>query len=238
MRCARSILVRLFAILLIEFSVAWVPNVGRVPPPSPPFSPDAGGDKTSNRGDNLGGDSFPVVGQENDAWPSDEELEAKLGDWDERVARFNTLHLTGRVGNIPEPRNFDDGNVVVNLSLACQRNYNSVERQIQGIKSGDEETDWYALEVWGRTAEFVSKYVEKGQRIGVIGTLQVDEWQDKTGVKQLKAKCIVRELEILETKSEAEARRSSQRGASFFTSDKDDDLYDPARGNQGGFYDA
>ena len=45
-------------------------------------------------------------------------------------------------------------------------------------------------------------------------------------------------IELVETKAEAEARRSSQRGTSFFTSDKDEDLYDPSRGNRGGFFDA
>jgi single-strand DNA-binding protein len=186
----------------------------------------------------LDSEDLPRFGQDDDR-PSDEELEAKLGNWDERVARFNTLHLVGRVGNIPEPRYFDDGNVVVNLSLACQRNYHYAERQAQGIKSGEEETDWYGLEIWGQTAEFVTKYVDKGARIGVIGALQIDEWNDKeNGEKQRRAKCIVRELDILETKAEAEARRSNQRGVSFYTSDEDEDLYDPSRGSQGGFFDS
>ena len=237
MRFARSILVCLSSILLVNFSVAWVPSFGGVASPRVPAN--AGDGQTSSRGDNLGGENVPVVDQQaSDNSPSDEDLEAKLGVWDERVPQFNTLHLTGRVGNNPEPRNLDGDNVVVNLSLACQRNYHNMERQTEGIKGGEEETDWYGLEIWGRTAEFVSKYVEKGTRIGVIGTLQIDTWQDKAGEKQLKAKCIVRELEILETKAEAEARRSSQRGTSFFTSDKDEDLYDPSRGNRGGFFDA
>lgn len=74
-----------------------------------------------------------------------EELEARLGDWDDRVARINTIHLVGRVGNSPEPRYFDDGKVVVNLSLACRRKYHYAERAALGIKSGEEETDWYGL---------------------------------------------------------------------------------------------
>ena len=55
--------------------------------------------------------------------PSNEELETMLDDWDERVARMNTIHLVGRIGNSPEPRYFDDGKVVGNLSLACRRKY-------------------------------------------------------------------------------------------------------------------
>ena len=81
---------------------------------------------------------------------SDEELEASVGKWDEKIARFNTIQLTGRVGNTPEARYFDDGKVVVNLSLACRRKYHGMERKLNNIKMGEEETDWYGLEIWVR----------------------------------------------------------------------------------------
>lgn len=83
--------------------------------------------------------------EDDDDFLAYEELEARLGDWDDRVARINTIHLVGRVGNSPEPRYFDDGKVVVNLSLACRRKYHYAERAVMGIKSGEEETDWYGL---------------------------------------------------------------------------------------------
>lgn len=81
---------------------------------------------------------------------TDEELEAAAGKWDEKIARFNTIQLTGRVGNTPEARYFDDGKVVVNLSLASRRKYHGMERKLNNIKMGEEETDWYGLEIWVR----------------------------------------------------------------------------------------
>ena len=81
---------------------------------------------------------------------SDEELEASVGPWDDKIARFNTIQLTGRVGNTPEARYFDDGKVVVNLSLASRRKYHGMERKLNSIKMGEEETDWYGLEIWVR----------------------------------------------------------------------------------------
>ncbi|KAL3937117.1 MAG: hypothetical protein SGBAC_007697 [Bacillariaceae sp.] len=190
---------------------------------------------------------------EDDGEASMEELEARLGDWDERVARLNTVHLVGRVGNAPEPRYFDDGKVVLNLSLACRRKYHYAERGALCIKSGEEETDWYGLgkyptetfllncifydrELWGQTAEFAGKYVSKGARVGVIGTLQIDEWNDReTGEKRNKAKVVVREFDILETRAEADLRQQGSRGPSFYTGD--DDEYNPSRGSSGGFFD-
>lgn len=179
---------------------------------------------------------FPIEIADGASLDDDENMEVLIGDWDERVPKFNTLHLVGRVGNDPDPRYFDDGNVVINLSLACKRKYHYLERISKNIKNGDEETDWYGLEIWGQLAEVVFKYVDKGTRIGVLGSLEVDEWQDKeTSEKRSKAKVIVRELEILESKAEADLRRSSQRGSSFYTSREDE--YDPSQGRAGGFFD-
>jgi single-strand DNA-binding protein len=188
--------------------------------------------------------------------PTDEELEASLTNWDDKIARFNTVHLVGRLGSDPEARHFDDGKVVVNVSLASKRKYHAMARTVMGIKSGEEETDWYGLEIWGRTAEFVAKYVDKGARVGVIGTLQVDQWTDKsTGEPRSKVKVIVRDFDVLETKAEADLRRGgggrkgppssysndndSRRGPSFYTNDDNDDGDQYSRGSAGtgGFFD-
>jgi single-strand DNA-binding protein len=142
---------------------------------------------------------------------SDEELVATMGNFDEKIPRLNTIHLTGRVGNDPEPRYLDDGKVVVNLSLACRRKVHWEERQALGIVWGEEETDWYRLEIWSGLAEFVTKYVDKGARIGIIGSIQEDEFTDReTGELVSMVKILVRELDILETKAEADLRRSNK----------------------------
>ena len=171
-----------------------------------------------------------------------EELAASAGEWDERIAQFNRVVLVGRVGNDPDPRYFDDGKVVLNLSFAVRRKYHGLERKAYNIKSGEEETDWYGLEIWGRDAEYAAKYVTKGARIGVVGSLQLDEWTDKaTGEQRNAAKIIVKDLDILETRAESELRQSSKRGPSFYTSDDDDDDDDdddePFSAGSGGFFD-
>jgi single-strand DNA-binding protein len=169
---------------------------------------------------------------------SDEDLLQEAGEWDDKIARYNTIHLTGRIGNNPEPRYFDDGKVVVNLSLAAHRKYHSLERVAEEIKSfEDEETDWYGLEIWGQTAEFAAKYVDKGARVGVIGSLQIDEWTDReSGEPRSKAKVVVRDFDLLETRTEAEARRSNRR-TSFYQEEKGRDDGGVAPAGSGGFFD-
>jgi single-strand DNA-binding protein len=166
--------------------------------------------------------------QSDDGYLSDEALEAAAGEWDPSIPQFNRVTLTGRVGNAPDPRYFDDGKVVLNLSLAVKRKYDGYERQERKIRSGEEETDWFGLEIWGRDAEYAAKFVTKGCRIGINGNLQVDRWEDKmTGELRQRVKVVVKDLDILETRAESELRQSGSRGgASFKSSSGYDDDYE------------
>ena len=135
---------------------------------------------------------------------SDEEFE-------EHVPKINSVTLVGRVGQDPEPRYFDDGKVVLRLSLAVKRKYHPLERQVRNIKTGEEETDWFNLELWGRDAEYAGKYVTKGARVGITGSLNMDSWTDKmTGEERASPKIVVRQLDILETRAEAELRKGNK----------------------------
>ncbi len=62
-------------------------------------------------------------------------------------------------------RFFDNGNCVANMNLAVKRQYHPLERKARGIKYGDEETDWFRLEVWGREAEYCARAIKKGKSV-------------------------------------------------------------------------
>ncbi len=136
------------------------------------------------------------------------DLEDELEDY---VPKINSVTLVGRVGQDPEPRYFNDNKVVLRLSLAVKRKYHPLERQLRNIQSGEEETDWFNLELWGRDAEYAGKFVTKGARIGVTGSLNVDTWTDKvTGEERWSNKILVKHLDILESRAEAELRMSNK----------------------------
>jgi len=123
--------------------------------------------------------------------------------WDESLPPLNSVVLVGRVGTEPEAKEFENGSVVVNIPLAVRREYNGLERKARDIKYGEEETDWFQLEIWGSNAEYVRKYVTKGMRIGITGELSMDYWTDKeSGEERGAAKIWVRSVEILQSRSE------------------------------------
>jgi single-strand DNA-binding protein len=175
---------------------------------------------------------------------STEDLEAMIPEWGDHVPKYIRVTVAGRVGNDPDPRYFDDGKVVVNLSLAVRRKFQPLERRAQNIQ--EDATDWFNLEIWGRDAEYAAKYITKGSRIGVSGSLAVDSWIDRmSGEKRSKCTILVRDLDILETKAEAELRRGgisssyNQEGKSNERrSDGDDsnDFLGPFSAGTGGYF--
>ena len=64
----------------------------------------------------------------------------------------------------------------------------------------------------------------------------MDTWNDKvTGEARNRAKVIVRDFDILETRAEADLRRTGSRGASFSSAEEDeDDMYTTA--GSGGYF--
>ena len=155
----------------------------------------------------------------------EDELPPDLDDeFEEYIPKINSVTLVGRVGQSPEPRYFNDNKVVLRLSLAVKRKYHPLERQVRNIRSGEEETDWFNLELWGRDAEYAGKYVTKGARIGITGSLNVDLWTDNvTGEERASNKIVVKHLDILESRAEAELRMGNSGG-------------NYGGGNQGGGY--
>lgn len=153
----------------------------------------------------------------------DASYDSIMTGWDDSVPTLNHISLVGRVGNPPEARYFDNPlggsggnsnsnkpNVVVSMSLALPRYYSAWEREQYGIEYGQEETDWYNLEVWGYLAEFAMKNVQKGSRIGVVGSIDTDYYRNKNSdLLSTNPKVLVQDLDILESKAESDARRMS-----------------------------
>ena len=81
--------------------------------------------------------------------------------------------IMGRLARDPELRRTQAGVSVTSFRIACDRDFKS--------QSGEKETDWIDIVAWRNTAEFVSKYFQKGRVAIVEGRLQTRDWTDKDG---------------------------------------------------------
>lgn len=96
---------------------------------------------------------------------------------------------TGRLGKDIEVMQTQSGIAVTSFSIACER------MKKQGQQQAD--TDWIDCQAWRHTAEFLGKYVHKGDKLAIEGHLQKESYQDKDGKTVYSTKVVVDNVEIL-----------------------------------------
>jgi single-strand DNA-binding protein len=118
---------------------------------------------------------------------------------------LNVVALVGCLGRDPETKYFDSGTVVTKFSIAVNR----------PKKDGVQEADWFDCEAWGKTAEFVTNYIKKGNRVSIVGKLKQEKWEDRTtGDKRSKVMVAVDRLENLTPRDPDQAGGAPARTAS------------------------
>ena len=88
---------------------------------------------------------------------------------------LNDIKLQGRLTATPELRYTQSGTAVASFTLAVERDFSN---------EGEKQTDFISIVAWKQTAEFASKYFDKGSMCIVSGRLQMRDWQDKEGNKR------------------------------------------------------
>lgn len=112
------------------------------------------------------------------------------------MGNLNKVLLIGRLGQDPEKREISGGHSVINASLATTDYYKDQAGNRQ------ERTEWHRIVLWNRLAEIMESYCRKGSQIFVEGTLQTREWQDKDGNRRFTTEIIVRNMQLLDSRSE------------------------------------
>ena len=88
---------------------------------------------------------------------------------------INKVILIGHIGNKPEGRYTPSGTSTASFSLATNESW------IDSEKKKQEKTEWHNIVSWGKLADFVTEYIQKGQLVYVEGRIQTRSWEDKDG---------------------------------------------------------
>lgn len=88
---------------------------------------------------------------------------------------LNKVMIIGNLGADPEVRSTQGGAKVANLRVATSESWTDKSGQKQ------ESTEWHKIVFFGTQAEIAEKYLKKGGKIYVEGSLQTQKWQDKDG---------------------------------------------------------
>lgn len=111
----------------------------------------------------------------------------------------NKVIIIGNCGKDPEIRAMQNGSKVANLSLATS---DSWKDKTSGERK--EKTEWHRVVVFGPLAEIVERFVRKGSKIYVSGSLQTRKWADKDGAEKYSTEVVLQgfgaELQLLDAK--------------------------------------
>jgi single-strand DNA-binding protein len=98
---------------------------------------------------------------------------------------LNQCTLTGNLGADPEVFYSSEGNPVATFNIA--------------FHSSKKKTCWIKVTCFQKLAEVVQKYLHKGARIAVIGTLDQSRWETDEGIQRTSFHLIANTLEFIKT---------------------------------------
>ena len=142
----------------------------------------------------------------------------------------NKVILVGNLGKDPETRRMTSGDPIVTFSLATSENWRD---KASGERK--EKTEWHRVVIFNKNlAEVAEKYLRKGSKVYVEGSLQTRKWTDKDGAEKYTTEVVLQnfrgELTMLDSKGDGGggARMSgggaSESPASFDRSELDDEI--------------
>ncbi len=110
------------------------------------------------------------------------------------MANFNKVIIAGNLTRDPELRYTPKGTAVARITLAVNRTWKSESGEAK------EEVSFVDVDVWGRQAEVIGKYMKKGRPLLVEGRLKQDTWEDKnTKQKQSKLKVVLESFSFIDS---------------------------------------
>lgn len=111
---------------------------------------------------------------------------------------MNKIIIKGRLTADPELKNTPSGVPVCTVTVAVDRAY--------AAKGEEKQTDFFTVETWRHTAEFVAKYFVKGQEALIEGSMRCEKFTDKDGNNRTKWKLVADSAEFCGSKKDKPAQ--------------------------------
>lgn len=132
---------------------------------------------------------------------------------------MNKVILVGNVTKDLELKTTTNGIATCTLSIAVNRKF----KNAQGVQ----EADYINIVTWRQTAELCAKYLAKGRKVGIVGSIQTRSYTAKDGGKRYVTEVVADDVEFLTPRGSAgENVQESQHTdiSNDFTEVEDDDL--------------
>lgn len=120
---------------------------------------------------------------------------------------YHEITLVGTIGREPELRYTPDGKASCSFSVATNR----------AVGQGQQETTWFKVTTWEKTAEFVHNYAHKGNKILAVGRLVCDKnnggprlYQKQDGTTTAAFEVVAEKFRILDNKQDGQRSQQNQ----------------------------
>ncbi len=120
---------------------------------------------------------------------------------------MNKVIIIGRTTANVELKQTTSGTSVALFSIAVKRTFKNA--------SGEYESDFFNCIAFSKLAETISRYVKKGDQVGIEGRLQTRNYTNKEGKKVYVTEIIVENVEFLQTKKQEEQKSSFEEADPF-----------------------
>lgn len=128
-----------------------------------------------------------------------------------------------RIGNEPTLRYTQAGDPVISLSLAA--NYGQKDQQ-----TGKRATQWFDASIWGKRAEALAPYLQKGNQVYVIlSDLHLEHFTARDNTKGTKIVARISEIELLGGNGDQQGQQHQGNGANDYAREKGRDPAPPRR---------
>jgi single-strand DNA-binding protein len=129
----------------------------------------------------------------------------------------NKVILVGNLGKDPEVRRLQNGNPVVNLSVATSENWRD-----KATGERKEKTEWHRVVIFSEgLAKVAEQYLKKGAKVYIEGALQTRKWTDQAGVEKYSTEVVLQGFNSNLTMLDG---RSGGGGGSFGSDDSGGDF--------------
>lgn len=114
---------------------------------------------------------------------------------------MNKVFLIGNLTHDPEMRSTQSGVAVCNFSIVVNRRFKNA--------NGEQETDFLNVIAWRQLAELCGKYLAKGRKVAVTGSIQTRQYEAKDGSKRTAWDIVADEVEFLSASQSSGAQSMS-----------------------------
>ena len=117
---------------------------------------------------------------------------------------MNVLNITGNLTRDPESRQVGD-KTVCNFTVAVNRR--------QKDKDGNNVADFFRISAWGKIGETCQKYLTKGRKVGVTGSVSVHPYAGQDGTPKASLEVFASDVEFLSSGNNGEQSAPTQASA-------------------------